>query len=211
MIIVVALLLSGIGDDAIAKARAKYDSVEYDKAIAILDKAAAQDMPPGEKARVLAFKALVHAQMADENAWKKDLDDALTLDACVAMPDAPAPAALRAALQAQRDARTTPAHLTTTPPPAAPPPTPSSSSNAPVWIGTGLASAGAVALIAGGVFGAIGFASHGAAASAKFQSDVLANDDSARTDFVVANVLFAAGGALIVTGGVSAAIGFAVE
>jgi hypothetical protein len=229
MIAVVALLLaSGVGDDAIAKARAKYDNVEYDQALAILDKASAKDMPPGEKARVLVFKALVHAQMADEASAKKDLDDALALDQCVALSDALAPAKLRAMLQTERDQRATPLPVkgatattattstattnpATTTTPAAPAAAATPSSHAPVWAGAALAGAGALSLAAGGVFGAIGLASHDAAASAKFQSDVLANDDAARTDFVVANVLLLSGGALAVAGGVTAAVGFALE
>jgi hypothetical protein len=208
-------------DHALVDARAKYDAVAYDQALAILESAlASPSLTNDDKARLLAFAALVKTQMADDAGAQKSVDQALALDACVPFPDAAAPPALKQKFAAARAARIGPATSASSSTVAAQSSTaasepttstPTSPGNALVPAGIAAGVAGVVALAGGGVLAALALASHGQAASAKFQSDVLADDDSARQQIFGANALFAAGAGLVVAGVAVAAVGAALE
>ena len=192
------LLASATAEPVLAEARARYDDVGYDEALAILEGTLPSLTDDGERARVQAFIGVVRAQMGDEAAARASFDAALALDACVRFPDAPAPPRIHAIFAAAKSARAAPA-------PA---------ERAQSWTvpaGLAFAAAGAVSLATGAIVGGLAFANNGQANAARVQLEAVAFDDIAREQAVLANSLAIFGGVLVIGGAATAGLGLLLE
>lgn len=189
-------------------ARARYEAVAYDEALALLE--AARPSSDEDKARVAAFIGVVRAQMGDDEAARASFAKAASLDACVAFPDVEAPPRVRDMFTAsiQRPAP----HPGSPQPPQAQPGT--AQASAPTWplpAGIAFAAAGGVTLAAAGIMGAIALSNNAAAQGAPVQVDAVAFDAVSREQALVANSLAVVGGTLVVGGATTAAFGLLLE
>ncbi|OGQ10528.1 MAG: hypothetical protein A2138_02500 [Deltaproteobacteria bacterium RBG_16_71_12] len=200
------------GDAAAAlidEARARYQAVEYDTALGILERPAALEaLDDAGRARVRAFAGLVRAQMADDAGARSAFAEALALDLCVALPDVPATPRI-IAMFAEERARAHGARGTAAAPVTAPTAPPSQQTTSPMPVvaaAAALGGAGAVSLVAAGAFGAMALATHADANAAEFQSDAVTKAAQARDQALVGNTLLALGVVLVVGAGGAAAL-----
>ena len=208
MIALFLLLAAAQADPILEAARARYEEVAYDEALAILEKALPELSDDAERARVQAFAGLVRAQMGDEAGARASFDQALALDACVGFPDAAAPPRIHAIFAAIKAAR---APVTPAAAPVAPAATPVEGVGWPVPAGLAFAAAGAASLAAGAIVGGLAFSTSAQANAAVVQLDAVALDTVAREQALVANSLAIFGTALVLGGAATAGVGLALE